>query len=81
MRDRLRQTNALSHALAVGRDFSIPGFDETDAFERNLAQLVCSLAIETVDQQKRIDKLASGHTSRKRIKLRAVADFAKQLSG
>src|SRR6185369_2368344 len=34
-----------------------------------------------MDHQKRIDKLAPGYTSRKRIKLRTVAHFAKQSLG
>src|ERR1043166_9207027 len=81
VRDRLGEPYALPHSLAVTRNFSIGGLNEIYVFERNLAQLVRTLSIETMDQQKRVDKLASRHASRERIELHAVADFAKQLLG
>ena len=79
MRDRLRQPDALAHSFAVGRNFAIRRVKQTDAFERSDRQLVRLLSVETVDQQKRLDELAAGQPARKRIELRAVTDFAKQL--
>src|SRR5262245_62006212 len=79
VRNRLCEAYTLPHSFAVCRDFSIPGFQETDAFERNLAQLVCSLTIVAMDEEKRVDKLSSGHSSRERVKLRTVTNFAEQL--
>src|SRR6185369_4494827 len=79
MRDRLCQPYALSHSLAVTRHFSICGFDEVHAFECELAKLVYALAIVSMDQQERIQKLPSGNASRKRVKLSAITNFAKEL--
>src|SRR6185369_2624306 len=62
VRDRLREPDALSHALAVRRDFAIRGIHEIDAFDSKLAEVVCLLAIVTVDEKKRVDKLAARHT-------------------
>src|SRR6185369_7901030 len=78
VRDRLREANALSHALAVTRYFPIRSIGEVDALDCKLGQIVRLLAIETVDEQERRNKLATSHASRKRIELRAVTDFAKQ---
>src|SRR5689334_6145322 len=72
VRDRLRQPDALSHAFAVPSYFAIRGIDEIHAFDSKLGEIVCLLTIVTIDKEKRVNKLAARHASRKRVKLRAV---------
>src|SRR5258705_10202830 len=79
MSNRLREPDALAHALTIGGDFSIPGLNKIYALERNLSQLVCFLLLQAVYQQERINKFSSRYPSRERIKLCAVANLAKQL--
>src|SRR6185503_10822042 len=78
MGDRLCKPDTLPHSFAVTRDLSIGSFHEIHAFECNLAQFVRTFAIVTMDHQERVDKLSSCDTSRERIELRAVANFAEQ---
>src|SRR6185369_6547734 len=77
--DRLREPDALSHTLAVSRYFAIRGISKVDTLDCKLAQLVCVFAIVTMNEQKRVDKLAASHAARKRIELGAVTKFTKEL--
>src|SRR6266852_8625895 len=79
MRDCLRQTDALPHALAVGRDFSIRSVKQTNAFQSGSRQRQSFLLFITVDQQKRADEFPSRQPARKRIKLRAVTQLFEEL--
>src|SRR6185369_14253447 len=77
--DRLCQPDTLPHSFAVTCNLPIGSFQEIYAFERNVAQLVCTFAIVTMNHQERVDEFSAGHTSRKRIELRTVADSSEQL--
>src|SRR6267143_6829569 len=79
MRDCLRQTDALPHAFAVSRDFSIRSVKQTNAFQSGGRQRESFFLFITVDQQKRADEFPSRQPTRKRIKLRAVTELFEKL--
>src|SRR6267143_5730610 len=81
MRHRLGQPDSLSHPLAVGAHFSIGGIQQVHTFQRSDCELGCLLLIEAVNQQERMNEFTASQSSRKRVELRAVTYFAKELFG
>src|SRR5437870_13023179 len=79
MGNRLRQTDSLSHALAISGDFAIRRLEHVDSLERGDCQVFGFLVIETMNQQKRLDEVAARQSSRERIELRAEANLTKKL--
>src|ERR1051325_10799044 len=78
MRNRLSQTHSLAHAFAVRANLSIRRRHQLDALQSSFSQFVHLTFWKAGNHQKRADEFAARETTRKRIKLRAVADFAKQ---
>jgi hypothetical protein len=79
--DRLGQLDALSHALAVGRDPSLRGLGQADALQRALRHPGCRRVIESVDAKVTVEKLVPGEAPREGVVLGAVAHLPEQFLG
>ena len=75
VRERLRQLDALPHALAVGADLLVGGVDQVDQLERPLAPPSRGLAlVDAVQPHERGHPFEPGHPLVERVLLRAEAD-------
>ena len=72
--DRLRQLDALPHALAVGADSLVRRVDQVHLFERGLGGSSRRRVVEAVQPHERGDPLESGHALVEGVLLGAEPD-------
>jgi len=78
VRDRLSETDALAHPLAIPRDAAARGFLEADLRDRVGGLGLRVGAGQAVEEQRRPHELVSGEPGREGVVLRAVADLLHQ---
>ena len=81
MADRLRQPDALPHALRVARHLAIGGLRHVDALDRLIGARERLLVRQSVQPQRIVDELAARDAAREAVELRAVADRAEEAFG
>jgi len=72
--ERLRQLDALPHALAVGADLLVRGVHQIDALNRAFRRGIRVAVVEAVEAHQRGDPLEAGHALVKRVLLGTKPD-------